>query len=263
MKIKVSVIIPCYNCAETIHQCVESAVNQTYSVHEIILVNDGSTDNTLEKLDEIHEKYKEAHLLIKIISQTNQGPSAARNRGIEESTGDWIAFLDSDDYWFEDKTEIQLRGLQTYPDSVLIGGKKGLRKKEIILKKVSVVNFLKLCFKNFFLTSSTMVNARVAKNYKFNIHQKHSEDYRFFLEILADKFYGITIDLSLSCSIANKRDYGEAGLSQNIFKMEKGELSNFKYLFEQKKISFMKYVGFSLFSILKFFRRWIIINILS
>lgn len=90
----VSVIIPVYNTEQYIVECIDSIINQTYSNIEIIIINDGSTDNSLEILKEFDSNYSN----IKLISQENMGNSVARNRGIEESKGEYIYFLDSDDY---------------------------------------------------------------------------------------------------------------------------------------------------------------------
>lgn len=97
----VSIIIPTYNSGKTIIQTIESVKNQTYTNYEIIVVDDGSTDGTVEILKTIKG--------IKLITQANQGVSAARNRGIEEAKGDYIAYLDSDDLWHPQKLEIQLK----------------------------------------------------------------------------------------------------------------------------------------------------------
>lgn len=94
MKEKISVIIPIYNVEDYLEQCVESILNQTYTNLEIILVNDGSTDSS----GEICDRYKNIDKRIKVIHKENGGLSDARNYGIEASTGDYIAFLDSDDW---------------------------------------------------------------------------------------------------------------------------------------------------------------------
>lgn len=90
---KLSVIIPCYNTKEYIEPCVKSVVNNNIEDMEIILVNDGSTDDTLEELKRLKKIYKN----IKIVDKENGGLSSARNAGIESSTGKYITFLDSDD----------------------------------------------------------------------------------------------------------------------------------------------------------------------
>lgn len=92
--IDISIIVPAYNAEKYISACLDSLVNQTKKEIEIIAVNDGSTDNTLNILKEYKEKFPKK---IKIISQSNQGLSVARNNGIKASSGKYIALIDSDD----------------------------------------------------------------------------------------------------------------------------------------------------------------------
>ena len=93
-EIQVSVIIPIYNTAKYLKECLDSVVNQTFKEIEIICVNDGSTDDSKDILNEYTSKYK----CITVVNQTNQGPSVARNAGLAMATGEYIYFLDSDDY---------------------------------------------------------------------------------------------------------------------------------------------------------------------
>ena len=178
MNISISVVIPCYNCSETIGQCVESVVNQKQKVKEIILINDGSSDSTLEVLHKIKSSYQDILIDFVIIDQVNQGPSVARNKGLAVAKGNWIAFLDSDDMWIEDKLDIQLAIIKSYPNALILGGPSGNWQAK--KKKLSVVRFSQLCFKNFFVTPSTMVKKDVIRELRFNENQKYSEDYRFF-----------------------------------------------------------------------------------
>ena len=90
---KVSIIIPIYNTAERLPGCLDSVLNQTHCNLEIILVDDGSTDDS----PAIIQTYAQKDSRIKVITQKNQGQSAARNRGLKQATGDFISFLDSDD----------------------------------------------------------------------------------------------------------------------------------------------------------------------
>ena len=99
---KVSVIIPCYNSQDTIKTTLQSAVNQTYKSIEIIVVDDGSKDNSKNIIESIKDNR------INYYYQQNKGVSSARNKGIRLATGDYITFLDSDDVINEDKIEIQL-----------------------------------------------------------------------------------------------------------------------------------------------------------
>ncbi len=93
---KVSVIVPVYNVQEYLHTCIDSILNQTYENLEIVLIDDGSTDSSGKICDEYLDKYTTNE--IKVIHSTNQGLSAARNCGIKNASGDYIACIDSDDY---------------------------------------------------------------------------------------------------------------------------------------------------------------------
>ena len=94
MKRKVTIIVPIYNSEKYLEECLDSIINQTYNNLEIILVNDGSTDRSLS----IIEKYSRLDKRIKYIYQKNSGVGEARNAGLDNSTGEYISFIDSDDY---------------------------------------------------------------------------------------------------------------------------------------------------------------------
>ena len=108
-KVKVSVIIPAYNKADLTVKAVESVMQQTYSNIEIIVVDDGSTDHTKEKLKCFSEK-------IRYIHKENGGACSARNLGIREASGDYIALLDCDDIYYPKKIEISVFCLESDPD---------------------------------------------------------------------------------------------------------------------------------------------------
>ena len=111
-----SVIIPVYNGEKFIKNAIESVFMQTVSDWELIIVNDGSSDNTLAVLEKYRENEK-----IKIVSQPNSGVSVARNTGVENSEGDYIAFLDADDVWHENHLEVMKNLAEKYPAAGLIG----------------------------------------------------------------------------------------------------------------------------------------------
>lgn len=114
---RVSVIIPAYNHARFICETVQSVLRQTFTDYEIIVVNDGSPDNTREMLKPLVES---GH--IKYIEQSNAGQADARNRGLKEARGEFIAFLDDDDLWPSDKLEWQVMKLRQNPHACLIAG---------------------------------------------------------------------------------------------------------------------------------------------
>jgi len=92
---KFSVIIPAYNVSRYLESCVQSILNQTFENYEIIIVDDGSTDNTGIIADELSQNYHQ----VAVIHQSNGGASKARNTGISNSSGDYLLFLDGDDFW--------------------------------------------------------------------------------------------------------------------------------------------------------------------
>ena len=104
----VSVIIPAYNRSRFLEKAVESVLDQRFSDYELIIVDDGSTDDTAS----VVKKYGNS---IRYIRQENRGPSAARNRGIEASRGNLVAFLDSDDWWHRDKLSVQTAAMNSAP----------------------------------------------------------------------------------------------------------------------------------------------------
>lgn len=104
----VSVIIPVYNRENTIQRAVDSVLNQTYTDIEVLVIDDGSTDNSVQMLD----KYKNDDRVKVFCQKTNQGANAARNRGIMEAKGEYIAFHDSDDEWLPEKLEKQLKHME-------------------------------------------------------------------------------------------------------------------------------------------------------
>ena len=109
----VSVVIPSFNYARFLVDCVDSALAQTYPHREIIVVDDGSTDNTRQVLEHYGDK-------IVYIHQSNQGLSQARNTGIHAAKGEFIALLDSDDLWHPRKLELQIRCMKDHPEIGLL-----------------------------------------------------------------------------------------------------------------------------------------------
>lgn len=114
---KVSVIIPTFNRAHTLARAIDSVLGQSHENFELIIVDDGSTDNTVELLKSYGEK-------LKYFTTENKGVSAARNFGVKNSDGRWLAFLDSDDEWLPEKLAKQLELLIHFPNLPLIHGEE-------------------------------------------------------------------------------------------------------------------------------------------
>lgn len=111
---KVSLIIPLYNASRHLKLCLDSVVSQTFKDFEVLLINDGSTDNT----SQIVEKYIQKDTRFRLINQINSGVSAARNRGIKEAKADFIAFLDQDDMFHPQALEMLYQMINHYQTDV-------------------------------------------------------------------------------------------------------------------------------------------------
>lgn len=106
---KFSIVIPVYNVEKYLKKCLDSVFNQTYKDYEVIVVNDGTKDNSMD----IVKNYN-----VKVITQKNQGLSAARNHGVKKATGEYLIFLDSDDYWEKDLLKELAKSLKNNPDLI-------------------------------------------------------------------------------------------------------------------------------------------------
>ena len=110
---EISVIIPVYNGDKTIRETIESVLNQTFSDFELLIINDGSQDTTLEIVSNIPDPR------IKVFSYPNAGLNASRNRGISLASGEYVSFIDADDIWTPDKLEAQLKALKAEPQAAV------------------------------------------------------------------------------------------------------------------------------------------------
>jgi len=131
----ISVIVPVYNVEEYLEECLESIKNQTYTNIEVILVNDGSTDGSRE----ICERFCQKDSRFKLINQENQGQSVARNRGVKESAGEFIMFVDSDDVIKKNVLEVLLPYMKTEVD--IVECRMTRNKEEFYLNKPSKIVF--------------------------------------------------------------------------------------------------------------------------
>lgn len=156
--LRISVIIPAYNAQQYIEETLHSVLQQTLAVEEIIVVDDGSTDQTLEVLKPYCEKYANLHL----IKQSNQGVSAARNRAAKSAKGDWLAFVDADDIWQPDKLEKQVKALANQAwcacDSFYFGqGQDGTTRRSDLSDIYQGQIFEHLLLDNFLTTSTVLI----------------------------------------------------------------------------------------------------------
>lgn len=264
---KVSVIIPYYNNEDTILRALESVICQTYKDFEIILIDDGSIDNSFFLVNSFMNKNKQ--FKIKNFQQENKGPSFARNIGINLSSGEYIAFLDADDEWIPIKLEKQIKIADMY-NADLLGCNYNIIKENscnpffFIKVDFKRISFRSMLFKHYFATSCVIIKKEIILEVGgFPESQRYMEDSLMFTRI-ARKYSAYMIkDFIVNIY---KSPYGESGLSENLFKMEKYELCNFKILKKENrdgeyKISSTLYLIINLFSVIKFLRRIMIIRI--
>jgi len=262
---RVSVVIPMYNSKITIIKSINSVLEQTYkNIMEIIVVNDGSTDDS----EAILRRYiMENNLgkLVRVVNKANGGAATARNTGLENSQGGFIAFLDADDSWKKDKIEKQMNVFNWHQDVGLVG--TNLNDDHIdrfFFKKFDYyteIKLMDLIFKNFFQTSTVVIRREILNTVGFlNSQQTHAEEGNYFLRIAA-KYKCILVNEGLVEFGDGKPGFGHSGLSANLVQMEKGELKNLQMAYESHYISFLIYLIAVIYSLVKYVRRIVVTKI--
>ena len=174
-----SVVIPLYNKELSVKNTIQSVLDQTFQEFEIVIVNDGSTDDSVTVVESFNDSR------IRLIHQKNQGVSAARNRGIEEAKYEWICFLDADDLWKDNHLEEIVKMMKSYPDEKVFvtsfeysSGRKMMgdpNQSEIYKINNFFTEYLK--FKNLMWTSTVVIHKTcVQKSGMFNEKLSLGED---------------------------------------------------------------------------------------
>ncbi len=183
----ISIIIPVYNHARFLPETLKSLINQTYKNIEIIIVDDGSTDET----PAVCKAFAEQNPRIKVITQSNKGPSAARNKAIAASRGEYIGLLDSDDVLFPERIATQYEVLQKNPDvdlvytAIIMVDIKGHPCGELHGKDYPPEDFLALMFfRNIIPNSNTILAKRECfVSHPYNEKFIHAEDYELMMRL--------------------------------------------------------------------------------
>lgn len=178
----VSVVIPVFNGERFLREAVESVLAQKYSPLEIIMVDDGSTDGTADVARSLPETVRYLH-------QSNQGPAAARNRGIEHAQGSLIAFADADDLWPEDKLALQLPYLMRDPAAEIVMG----RIQQVLLSETGAENFAEPAF-SVNLGSAIIRKSVFERVGLFDETMRYSEDVDWFMRAREGRAAIVTID---------------------------------------------------------------------
>lgn len=261
--IEISVIIPMYNAESTIISTLNSVVKQSkvQFIREVIVINDGSTDNSKRMV----ENYiKTCPIEITLINQTNHGVSHARNTGMKWASGNWIAFLDSDDSWLTDKIEVQVNEIEKNKKIDFLGTAFTDKKSKIILKKISKISKLntkQLCIKMLCQTSTILFKRSIYTAIGgFDTNQTHCEDSNYILKI-STQFNVYYLPQKTVIYGSGKRGFGVSGLSSNLKKMHEGSIKNIKELRKNNDIDLFFYILLRVFYSIKYVRRRVIVRL--
>ena len=223
----ISVVIPTFNSSSTIQRALDSVAAQTLLPAEIIVVDNASTDDTVEIIRQFAKQHLDIRCSIEVLTQ-NLGPGAARNHGWDRASGDLIAFLDSDDSWHPEKLARQRQITFDYPKTMLFG-----HQYEVVqpggqpvvgeLSKEAGIDFFVLSqflIRNRVSTPTVMVRRNVSERFPSTFW--HGEDYALWLAIVAK--HGPAVVLRQSLTYLHKPAYGASGLSADMKRMHQGEL---------------------------------------
>lgn len=229
---KISIIIPAYNCEKTLKNTLESILNQTYKNFEVIIINDGSIDGTKKICNEYQKKDKR----VIVYHNENHGVSYSRNYGISKSTGDFITFVDSDDTLELDCYESLLKYMKQSYDFIrynfkTIGGKSfdnkmyDLSKRAVELKKGNSINLL---MKHFLIYTEEqlpnlvmllLIKKEIIDKIKFNVDLRMMEDVEFYLKLFLEAKSGYFIDMKKYNYFVNPNSvtHNKNNFEKNIF----------------------------------------------
>jgi glycosyltransferase involved in cell wall biosynthesis len=265
----VSVVIPCYQCASTIARAVASVAGQTVRPTEVILVEDGSGDETFEVVQQVQQDYQPScgETWIRVISLgRNRGPSAARNTGWDAAAQPYVAFLDADDSWHPQKIALQYGWMSRHPEVALTshrfgmvrGGMANTSRTHPPDYRAWRVRGFHLLLSNHFITPTVMLKR--ALPYRFRCGQHYAEDYRLWLHLIFNGFLAYKLELKLA--FLHKSNYGESGLSSHMWKIQRFEQENFATMWREGYISRPAMVFARTFSFLKFLHRIVRVAVL-
>lgn len=191
----ISIIMPAYCAEKTIECAIHSIQAQTYKNWELIIIDDGSEDTTWNLITNLSKVDERIHCFKNL---KNMGVSETRNRGINLASGDWIAFLDSDDSWTSKKLERQIQLLEKQPDAALIfTGSAYINDKGIVaayhLRVPLQISYRSLLKQNVISCSSVLVKKELMLRYPMKYDDMH-EDYAVWLQILKNGGKALGID---------------------------------------------------------------------
>ena len=261
--LKISVIIPMYNASKSIIKALDSIKFQTCKAdYQILIINDGSKDDS----EVVVNQYilDNPRMNITLISQENSGVSKARNAGLKLAKGDYIAFLDSDDAWFDDKIQKQIKLMTSEPKIDFLGcAFDGLYLQGVGEDKLIPINVNKLIFKNYFQPSTVIMKKIVLDEVGyFDENQRYAEEGNYFIRV-ANQFSCFFWNTKVINYGDGKSGFGVSGLSANLKEMHKGFVKNLQFSYVEGFISKPQYVSSRAIAELKYIRRLILTRLIK
>lgn len=218
----VSVVVPCYRCADTIGASIASVAAQGLPPEEVLLVDDCSGDGTLEALHELASRYPSGWIKV-LGSERNGGPSQARNIGWAHASQPYIAFLDADDTWAPAKLELQMAALRDDPDIALIAHRMDVRERDAghpMVRppvRVRILGRKRMLLNNPFPTASVVLRRDLP--FRFNENFRRVEDFLLWAQICFSGYRCAKINQTLASW--HKANYGVGGLSGDLAAMHR------------------------------------------
>jgi len=261
--IDISVVIPMYNAQNTIIKAVKSVLDQTFDgTVEIIIVNDGSTDSSLSIVNEF--KLANPTINIVIADQPNGGAQKARNAGLMLAKGNWIALLDSDDYWLPEKLKIQMRILRANKNIDFLGCNRNNEKTRVLWmkkEKLSKIKYKELLIKMYPQTSTAIFRKSIISEVGlYDETLRYGEDGDFWLRISIKKeMYFLPESLVITGD--GKPNFGYSGMTSLLDKMEKGNIKVLRKQLNLNHINFLEFLILRVYYLIKYSRRKLIVSL--
>jgi glycosyltransferase involved in cell wall biosynthesis len=258
----VTVVVPCFRCTATIDDAVASIVAQTLRPAEVLLIDDGSGDDTLTTLHRIATNHPAGWIKV-IAMPVNGGVSRARNTGWQQAQQPYVAFLDADDCWGPRKLELQMAALDADPSIALIAHRMVIRPRGTEAPApqspagMEIIGRRTLLLRNPFPTASVILRRDLP--FRFDENFRRSEDYLLWSQIVFSGYRCARIDQVLA--IWNQRESGATGLSDDFIAVHRARGEMRRKLMRDGLVNLAEYVFASSFGMVAKTRRDLVLRL--